>query len=141
VLLDDKPVAERLPTAQREGDDAFVTTRVKAGEHELVARNADGTEIDRRRLTVTRERSAFLYTPGRASGTCFFRELVTYAAVASARDYDIVRLDPTHTLSSFERRIDHWFEAAPKSVDSRHSGPTVERRTIRAMPCSTRVAR
>jgi hypothetical protein len=137
VLLDGKPVAERLPTARREGDRAFMTTRVKDGPHELVARDATGAEIDRRPLVVTAEHSAFLYAPGRAPGTCFFRELIAYSDVAQYRGYDSVRLDPTHTLSSFERRVDYWFEAAPHTVKVRRGSPAEERRTIRVKPCAT----
>jgi len=137
VTLDGKPVAEGLPTARAEGDGAFITLRVKRGEHELVARDAHGVELDRRRFVMSDKMGAALYAPARAPAACFFLEALTYAKWQSLAGYEVIRLDPAESLHPFPRRVDHWFESAPRTIEGSNQSQTEARRAVRAWPCST----
>lgn len=135
ILLDGQPLAERLPTARRENDGAFRVKLLASGEHEIVARDANGVEVDRRRFTITKgDRRAFLYAPSRGKSICFFHERYTYASTAHLRDHDAVLLDLLEPLITFEHPIDVWFGEPPQSIKLSGSA-SAERTTVRALPC------
>ncbi|WP_437641441.1 hypothetical protein [Sorangium sp. So ce854] len=138
VLIDGAPVAGPLPTMRREGDDASASTRVRHGSHELVARGADGAELDRRRVELTEGTGALLYAPGRARDACFVEEIVTYSSVPSLQAYEAVPLVMTSPVRPFPERIDHWFEPAPEDVKGARGRATVEKRTVRVGPCEAK---
>lgn len=142
VLLDGKPVAERLPRAFRENDDGFVVVRVPWGEHELVAQDGSGREIDRQRFVLSADKhKGLLYSPARESNVCFYHERVTYSPRTSLQDYDLVGLDRSKSLHLFEMRIEHWFRPAPESLRSNGQRVTVEHFTVRALPCDMKARR
>ncbi|MGK3993736.1 hypothetical protein [Sorangium sp. So ce1024] len=138
VLLDGTQVAGPLPTMRREGDDASVTTRVEHGSHELVARGADGAELDRRRVELTKGTRALLYAPGRSPDACFVEEIVTYSSVPSLQAYEAVQLVMPSPVRPFRERIDHWFEPAPENVKGARGRATIEKRTVRVGPCEAK---
>ncbi len=142
VLLDGKPVAKRIPLAARENDDGFVMTRIPSGEHEFVAQDATGREVDRQKFVLdAHKHNGLLYAPAREQDVCFYHERVTYSQTRSLQDYDLVKLDMGKSLHLFGMRIEHWFGPAPNSIKSSGQSAMTEQFTLRALPCDAKVKR
>ncbi len=134
VLLDQRVIADRLPSAMADDERAVVQVRVSEGDHELVARDARGREIDRRRFVVAKGKHQLLYAPARAAETCFYEEIVIYSEHRHLQSYETLRLHTPEALHLFDERIDVWFGPPPMLVNVSQR-LTEERRALRIAPC------
>jgi hypothetical protein len=137
VLLDGEPVARSIPAAHREDDGGFRFVRLKSGAHELVARDASGKEIDRRRFALKDgEHADFLYVPARSAQVCFFHQRMSYSTQESMRSNEVLPLDPAESFFAFRGTIDFWFREPPGSIERSQQSVVTEKRAIRAAACA-----
>jgi hypothetical protein len=131
IEVDGRPVAEVDPTSV-EAPSAGVEVRVSAGQHDFVARTADGREVERATVTVE-SRHAHLFAPASA-GYCFWLETAEYGRERSGA---VTRedLDGPPRFWALPPDLGGWFRPVPEQAlaEARLTGGVVT--VLRQAPC------
>jgi hypothetical protein len=106
---------------------------LEPGDHVLLAKGADGTEIRRANVHVTLGDQDYLWLPDLPQDRCVFKQIVKYSREPALPGFGAPKhpqLAPGfHELSA----VSYWFEGPPSRISTKERDP--ERLAIRLKPC------
>ena len=121
-----------IPPTSVESPSAGAELRIAAGEHSLVARALDGSELERTDAVVA-SGQLHLFAPA-STGHCFFLETIGYGR-SGERRAERAPLDGPPHFWSLPDDLGGWFAAPPEAAiaETRLTGGTVV--VLRHAPC------